>query len=87
MNKFKAYGNNIEVLPKSKNKIIGDTSKYYLFGEVVSVGSDVSDKIKVGSTIAYTLWGLTEILKEDGSKQYFVQDNSDFILGVMENES
>jgi len=82
MNKYQAYGNNIEVLPVSKNKIIGDTSKYYLFGEVLSVG-DLVTKIKVGDTIAWTLWGMNEILEADGSKHYFVSDDPQFILGIM----
>lgn len=87
MSNWSAYGKNIEILPKSKNKIIGDTSKFYLYGEVVSVGDEVKT-IEVGDTIGYTLWGLTDITMEDGTKHYYVQDNCDFILGVMKkNES
>ena len=76
---WKAYGTNIEVEPVSKNKIIGDTSKYYLYGKVLSVGSEVNN-IKVGDMIAWTLWGMNEILDQDGTKHYFVQDNPDFII-------
>lgn len=81
---YKPYKNNILILPASKNKIIGDTSKFYLYGEVLDVGSEVKD-IKKGDTIGYTLWGLNEILEEDGTKHYFVQDNPDFILAVKSN--
>lgn len=82
MNNFTPYGNNIKIEPKSKNKIIGDTSKYYLFGEVVAVGDQVKN-ISIGDTIGFTLWGLNEIQQEDGTKEYFVQDTPDFILGVV----
>lgn len=82
MNKFLPYKKNILIFPQSRNKIIGDTSKFYLFGEVLAVGSEVSKEIEVGDTIGYTLWGLTEILEADGNKHYFIQDSSDFILGV-----
>lgn len=79
---FKAYKTNIEILPTSKNKIIGDTSKYYLFGEVLDVGSEVKE-IEKGDTICFTLWGLNELLEADGTKHHFIQDNPDFILGVI----
>ncbi len=82
---FKPYRNNIKIAPESKNKIIGDTSKFYLFGKVLDVGSEVKD-IKAGDTVGYTLWGLTELVEADGTKHYFVQDNADFILAVA-NES
>lgn len=78
---FKPFGNNILISPKSKEKIIGDTAKFYLFGKVLAVGDEVK-KIKVGDTIGYTLWGLNEILEADGTKHYFVQENQDFILGI-----
>lgn len=99
MNKYKPYGTNILVKPASKNKVIGDTSKFYLFGEVLGVGEKVGtfrfllwnfkrkDAIKVGDTIGYTLWGLNKIIEADGTEHFFVQDNPDFILGVMKNDN
>ena len=83
-NKIIPYGNNIQILPQSKNKIVGDTSKYFLYGEVLAVG-DIVTKIKVGDTIAYTLWGLNK-LEKDGEEYFFVQDNPDFILAIINNE-
>ncbi len=83
--KWEAFGRNIRVIPKSKNKIIGDTAKYFLYGEVVSVGEDVK-KIKVGDTIAYTLFGINEVVLESetalssAEKHYLIQEDSDFIL-------
>ncbi len=79
---FKAFGTNIKVLPKDKIKYVGDSSKYYLYGEVIDVGSEVKN-LKIGDQIGFTLWGLREILLEDGSKQYFIKEDPNFILGVI----
>lgn len=79
MTNWKAFGNNIEVEPVSKNKIIGETAKYYLYGKVLSVGNDVKI-VKVGDMIAWTLWGMNEVVDADGTKHHFVQENSDFII-------
>lgn len=85
MSKWKAYNNNILVKPVEKNKIIGDTSKYYLYGDVLSVGDQVKN-IKVGDTIGYVMWGICEIVMADGIKHFFIQDNPDFILGILSKD-
>lgn len=85
MNNLPAFGNNICVKPFSRNKIIGDTAKYYLYGEVMDVGIEVKE-IKVGDIVGYVLWGLKEVEFSDGTKQYFIQEHSDFILGVQHAE-
>jgi len=79
---FKAYKTNIKIAPKAKIKYVGDSSKYYLYGDVVDVGSEVKE-IEVGDQIGFTLWGLKEILEENGTKHYFVKDDPAFILGVI----
>ncbi len=81
---IKAYGNNLHIEPVSKNKVIGDTSKYFLYGKVLSVGSEVKT-IKEGNIIAYTLWGLNK-LEKDSKEYFFVQDNPDFILAIITDE-
>lgn len=78
---FKPYRNNVLIKPASKGKIVGDTAMYYLYGEVLAVGEDVKN-IKVGDTIGYTLWGLSEILEADGTKHFYVKDDPKFILGI-----
>jgi len=82
---MKPYGNNILIAPESKNKVIGDTAKYFLYGKVLAVG-DLVTKIVPGDTIAYTLWGLNK-LEKDNQEFFFVQDNPDFILAVIKNEA
>lgn len=86
MNKWQPFGNNILIAPESKNKIIGDTSKYYLFGKVLAVGSSVNKEIEVGDTIGFTLWGMNKIIEADGTEHFFVQDNPDFVLGLIKHD-
>ena len=81
---IKAYGNNIQIEPVSRNKIIGDTSKYFLYGKVIGVG-DLVTKIKVGDTIAYTLWGLNKF-EQNGKEYFFVADEPQFILAIITDE-
>lgn len=82
-NKWNAYGNNIEIKPVNKDKVIGDTSKYYLYGEVIAKGDEVSSEIEIGDTIGYTQWGTNKIVMADGSEHFFVQDNPDFVLAII----
>ena len=82
---WQPYKTNILIEPTSKNKIIGDTSTKYLYGTVLAVGSEVKD-IKVGDVLGYTQWGTNKIVMADGKEHYFLQDNSEFILGILENE-
>ena len=78
-----AYKTNIEIKPRSKNKIIGDTSKFFLYGEVLAVGSEVSKEIEVGDTIHYTQWGTNKVVMEDGSERFYITDDPQFILDVV----
>lgn len=82
MSNWQPYKTNILIKPEDKKKVIGNTAKYYLYGEVLAVGNEVKD-IKVGDRIGYTLWGLKDIEESDGTKYYFVKDDSAFILGVL----
>lgn len=81
-----AYKTNIKILPASKNKIIGDTSKFFLFGTVLEVGSEVKE-IQVGDTLKYTQWGTNKVINGDGTEDFYIQDNPDFILDVIKNEN
>ncbi len=85
MNKI-PYKTNILIEPQSKGKVIGDTSKFYLFAKVLAVGTGVSPEIEVGDTISYTLWGLNKVIRSDGQEDFYVQDNPDFILDVIKHD-
>lgn len=75
------FGNNIRFQPQKKDKIIGDTSKYYLYGKVLSIGDEVI-KVKPGDTIEVTQWALNKTIMQDGEERFYVQENSDFILNI-----
>ncbi len=81
---WKPFGRNILFQPQSREKIIGDTSKYFLFGKVIAVGDEVK-KVKVGDSIAYTQWALNKIVMPDKTEAYFCIENDDFILGILQN--
>jgi hypothetical protein len=84
-NEWKPFGRNILFSPRSKEKIIGDTSKFFLLGEVIAVGEDVT-KIKKGDCIGFTQWAVNKIVMPDGQERFFCKENDDFILGVLSNE-
>lgn len=79
------YKTNILIEPEDKNKIIGNTQTKYLYGKVLAVGSEVKD-IKVGDTIGYTMWGINKIVMADEKEHYFLQENPEFILGILSND-
>lgn len=80
-NKWKPFGRNIMFAPLSKDKIIGDTSKFFLIGTVLAIGDKV-EKIKVGDVISYTQWALNKIITPNGEEAFFCQEDDDFILAV-----
>ena len=82
---WQPYKTNILIEPADKNKVIGNTQTKYLYGKVLAVGSEVKD-IKVGDTLGYTMWGTNKIVMADGKEHYFLQDNSEFILGILKND-
>ncbi len=81
MNQGKPFGKNIRFKPRSKDKVIGDTSKYWLFGDVVAVGEKV-ENIKVGDVIEVTQWALNKTIMEDKEERFYVKEDDDFILNV-----
>lgn len=86
MPQWNPFGKNILFTPQSKDKIIGDTSKYFLFGTVVAIGPDVQ-KVRVGDTIGYTQWALNKIVMPDKTEAFFCKEDDEFILGIIHNES
>lgn len=82
---FKAYGRNIIVEPEKRKKVIGDTASHHLFGTVLSVG-DLVKNIEAGDIIGFTMWGVNELVEADGKKHFFIQDNEDFILGIIKKD-
>jgi len=83
MNKWKPFGKNILFEPQVKDKVIGDTSRFFFYGKVLAVGDRV-EGIKAGDTIGYTQWALNKIVTADQKEHYFCKEDDDFILGVYE---
>lgn len=81
-NNWKPFGKNILFEPQSKDKAIGDTSRFFFYGKVLAVGNDVKD-IKVGDIIGFTQWSLNKIVMSDKSEHFFCREDDEFILAVL----
>lgn len=81
MDNWIPYKKNILVRPAKKEGVISETAKYWLYGEVIGVGTDVQD-IQIGDTVAYDKFGIKDI-DRNGEKVFFIKDDSDFILGLI----
>jgi len=82
--KWKPFGRNIMFAPLSKDKIIGDTSKFFLIGTVLAIGSEVKT-VKVGDQIGYTQWALNKIVTPDKKEAFFCHEDDDYILGIYDS--
>lgn len=81
-NNWKPFSKNILFAPQSKEKIIGDTSKFFLYGKVLAVGDNV-ENVKVGDVICYTQWALNKIVMADKSEHFFCKEDDEFILAIL----
>lgn len=80
---IKPFGNQILVEPVEQKQVLVSRQKSLCeYGKVLAVGSDVKH-VKVGDTIGFTVWGLNS-LEVEGKKHYFVQEDSQFLLGTIE---
>lgn len=81
---FVAFGKNIMVRPSKKDVVLSSNAnapKYWLYGEVVSIGSEVLN-VAVGDIVGYDKFGIKDI-DRDGEKYFFLKEDSDFILGII----
>jgi co-chaperonin GroES (HSP10) len=83
---WQPFGKNLLFSPQTKDKIIGDTSRFFFYGKVLAVGDKV-ESIKVGDIIGYTQWALNKIVMADKSEHFFCREDDDFILAVIKNEA
>lgn len=82
-NNWKPFGKNILFVPQGKEKVIGDTAKFFLYGKVLAVG-DAVKTVKVGQTISFTQWALNKIVMADKSEHYFCAEDDDLILAILD---
>lgn len=81
--KIKPFGNRILIKPVSKAQVLmSETGELSEYGEVVAVGSEVKT-IKVGQTVGFSVFGVEKLVIED-EKYYFLQEDADFLLAVIE---
>lgn len=78
------FGDRILVKPVEKPQILsGDDGVLSEYGEVVAVGPDVK-LIKVGDKVGFSVFGV-EKLVIDEAKHYFIQENPEFLLAIIED--
>lgn len=83
---FIPYNNKIQIEP-IKEEMFMESEDPVLseMGKVVAIGKDVKF-CKVGDTLFFTSWGVDKTPVQDGKNFYVVEENSEFILGKIENE-
>lgn len=84
---FQAYKTNVTVRPAKKDVVLSSSTnapKYWLYGEVISVGSEVKD-IHIGDLVGYDKFGIKDVDK-DGEKTFFIADDPAFILGIIHTD-
>lgn len=81
--KITPFGDQILIKPTEKKQIlVSDTGSLCEYGEVIAVGDEVQ-KVKVGDTIGFLIWGLNS-LEIENEKHFFVPESGGFILGKIE---
>lgn len=81
---IKPFGNRILIRPVSKAQVLmSETGELSEYGEVIAVGDKVA-QIQVGQTVGFSVFGV-EKLVIDEEKFYFLQEDADFLLAVIED--
>lgn len=81
---IKPFKNRILVKPVSKAQVlVSDDGALSEYGEVLAVGKDVKD-IKVGDTVGFSVFGVEKLIIDE-EKYYFLQEDADFLLAVIED--
>lgn len=80
---IKPFGNRILVKPASKTQVLasedGTLSEY---GEVIAIGKDVKE-IMVGQVVGFSVFGVEKLIIDE-EKYYFLQEDADFLLAIIE---
>lgn len=80
---IKPFGKYVYVKPvEKKTVLVSDTGMLCEYGEIIDVGSEVK-LLKKGQTIGFLAWGVKH-LEIDEVRHYFVPEDGDFILCVIE---
>lgn len=80
---IKPFRSNILIKPVAKKQIlVNENQSLCEYGEVVAVGCDVGDDIKVGDLIGFTIWGVNKLQINDET-HYFIPYDPRFVLGTI----
>lgn len=77
---IKPFGKYIYVKPIQEKGVLDQ--KLCEYGEIIDVGSEVK-LLKKGQTIGFLAWGVKHLEMND-EKYYFVPEDGDFILCIVE---
>jgi len=78
---IKPFGKRIHIKPEAyKSAFIGEVALVEK-GEVLAIG-DAVEKIKVGDTVLFTVFGVDKIKLED-QDYYFIMEDDAFILATL----
>lgn len=84
MRNIKPFGSRILVKPMEKQTVLAsDDGTLNEYGEVIAVGTGVHT-IKVGDKIGFSVFGV-EKLVIDEEKYYFVKEDDEFVLAIIED--
>lgn len=83
MKTIKPFGKYIMVEPfKDMNSILGNDALSE-YGKVTAIGPEV-EKIQVGDTIGFSVFGVEKLIISDEVKYYFIAENTEFLLCTIE---
>lgn len=82
--KISPFGNRILIKPVVQKQIlVQDDGTLNEYGEVIAIGPNVKT-IKVGQKVGFSVFGV-EKLMIDEEKHYFLQEDAEFLLAVIED--
>jgi len=80
---IRPFGKNILIEPVVRDTVlVSNEGSLCEYGKVVAIGDEVQ-KIKVGDSLGFLVWGIQKLEVEDKT-YYFLPESSDFILGFVE---
>lgn len=98
---IKPFGTNILIQPAAKSEIlVSDQGTLCEYGKVIAIGDSVGEHwfwlfkilgikknncVKVGDNLGFLIWGVQKLIVGEQTF-YFIPENSDFILGFLEDE-
>lgn len=78
------FGNRLLVKPVERAQVlVSDDGTLNEYGEVIAIGSEVKT-IKVGQKVGFSVFGVEKLVIDD-QKLYFISEDPEFLLAVIED--